>query len=122
MPFGTNIKGGPRGIAVSQYGNRSYDMSETVYSFWEHAMLRSRYNKPGIACTFGLLIVIPLFVCQPAFAQPDWVTALGESAQYPPALFLTGFGQSEESQDGADERARGDLSRQIRTTGSRTTT
>ena len=54
-------------------------------------------------------------LCLPALvsAQPDWVTGLGESAQYPSAQFLTGFGQSHESQEVVDDRARADLARQI---------
>ena len=59
----------------------------------------------------SVMLAVPMLVS----AQPDWVTNLGESAGYPPSRFFTGFGQSEESQEGADDRARGELSMQIRT-------
>ena len=61
-------------------------------------------------------IAIVVFVPALAFGQPDWVTNLGESAQHPSSAYLTGFGESQKSQEIADDRARADLSKGIKTT------
>ena len=76
-------------------------------------MLRRRCERDWILCALVLLL---LSFSVLASERPDWVTGLGGSAQYPTSLFLTGFGQSEESQESADDRARGDLAMGIRTT------